>query len=158
MPLHLRAWGGLQANGHELAGVGGIVLDDGPVRHPGGLQAALEGLEVILPGLEHNGVRARSQAAWGRFSGRVADLCCEDPAGEVRPDDDVVVEGVCRGGLTVNRSSWTYGNSCSGIVKGENERRVGESNPQAGKGCRVQAGWAHLCPDPPHQASSSVVQ
>jgi len=54
------------------------------------LQEALELEEALGVGREHNGVRAGAQAAWGRFSGRMADLGCEDPTGEVGPDDDVV--------------------------------------------------------------------
>ena len=64
MLLYLQTWAGLQADGHELAAVGQIVLDDGSVRHAGGLQAPSKGLEVILVGGEHNGVGAGAEAAW----------------------------------------------------------------------------------------------
>ena len=104
--LYLQTWSGLQTNGHELPGVGGIVLDDGPVRHAERLQAASEGLKVVLVSLEHNGVRAGAEAAWGRFSCCVCDLRCEGSSREVGPHYDVVGDGVGggRGGLTVNRA------------------------------------------------------
>jgi hypothetical protein len=62
-------------------------------------------VEVILGGLEHDGVGAGSQAAWGRFSGCVGNLRGEDAKRQIGSDDDVVGDWVCRGGLTVNRSS-----------------------------------------------------
>jgi len=109
MLLHLRSWSRRQADGHELPGVGWVVLDDGPVRHAVRLQEASKGLEALRVGLENNGVRAGTQAAWGRFSGRMADLGREDTSRQIGPDNHIVGNGVCRGGLTVNRSSWTYG-------------------------------------------------
>jgi hypothetical protein len=107
MLLHLRSRTRLQTDGHQLAAVGRVVLYDGSVGHAVGLQAASKALEVLWVSLEHNGVRAGAEAAWGRFSCCVGDLRCEGSSREVRADYDVVRDGVGggRGGLTVNRSS-----------------------------------------------------
>lgn len=104
MLLYLQTWTGLQTDGHELAAVGPIVLDNSSVGHASGLQTPSKGLEVVLVSLEHNGVCAGAEAAWGRFSCCVRDLRCEGSSREVGSHYDVVGDGIGRGGLTVNRS------------------------------------------------------
>lgn len=57
------------------------------------------------------------------------DLGRKDASRQVWPDDDVVGDGVCRGGLTVNRA-WFQDSAGSDHVKGPNEKPPAEAGGQ----------------------------